>query len=401
MKAAQQCGFGALLLLLTSCDSGTQILGWEESASTAAPQPLPWFGGPSYYEHWSRGFPADSSYFPIGVWMQNPANAPRFQAVGVNHYIGLWQGPTEEQLSGMADAGMHVVCEQAGVWQAHLKDSLIQGWLDAAAPDNAQENPDGSYAPCIEPAVTQARYAEMTAADPTRPMTLMLGQGVATPDWVGRGECTGRTEDYPEYAKAADVLVNYTYPLNNGHPLELVATGIDKLNRYANYSKPILADLEASNINGSVRPTPHQLRAEVWMSIIHGAAGIQYFCHQMEPNFNETDCLDDAPTAAALTQINAQLRELAPALNTQSFGLSPVSANPGAPVRAVLKKVGRDRYVFAVSMADTATTALFPLAGIGAPSSIEVLGEGRNLALTNDAFEDAFEGYGVHLYRLR
>jgi hypothetical protein len=249
--------------------------------------------------------------------------------------------------------------------------------------------------------VTQAHYAQMTAADATRPVTLMLGQGVATPDWVGRGECTGQTEDYPSYARAADILVNYTYPLDNGHPLELVATGIENLNRYAGYAKPIMADLEASNISGRARPTPHQLRAEVWMSLIHGAAGIQYFCHQIEPNFSETDCLDDGPTAAALTQINAQLKELAPLLNTQSFALSPASSNRDVPVHAVLKKSNDERYVFAVSMAQSATVAVFSLAGIGSPSSIEVIGEGRNLVPTNDAFEDAFEGYGVHLYRLR
>ena len=217
----------------------------------------------------------------------------------------------------------------------------------------------------------------------------------------GRGECTGQTADYPEYAKAADILVNYTYPLNNQHPLELVPTGIDNLNRYANYAKPIFADLEASNINGDVRPMPHQLRAEVWMSLIHGAAGVQYFCHQIEPNFNETDCLDDASTAAALQEINAQLTELAPILNLQSFGLSPVSSNANVPVRAVLKKSGADRYVFAVSEAPGATTAVFDLTGIGKATGIEVLGEGRNLTPTGDSFEDAFEGYGVHLYRLR
>jgi hypothetical protein len=333
--------------------------------------------------------------------MQSPANAARYKAVGVNHYVGLWQGPTEEQMTDMQAAGMPVVCEQAGVWQAHLEHTTIHGWLNADAPDNAQENPDGSYAPCIAPSVTQARYAQMAAADATRPVTLMLGQGVATPDWVGRGECTGQTEDYPSYARAADILVNYTYPLNNDHPLELVATGIENLDRYAGHSKPIMADLEASNINGRVRPTPHQLRAEVWMSLIHGAAGIQYFCHQIEPNFNETDCLDDGPTAAALAQINAQLEELAPLLNTQSFELSPTSRNPDAPVHAVLKKSGKDRYVFAVSMAKVATTAMFSLAGIDSATSIEVIGEGRNLAPSNDAFEDAFEGYGVHLYRLR
>ena len=400
MRPSARCGaVGMVLLALSGCDSGPQILGWE-GATGPEPEPVPWYGGPSYFDPWSRGFPADSSYFPLGVWMQNPTNAERYQAVHVNHYLGLWQGPTEEQLTALSATGMPAVCEQAGVWQAHVANPIVQGWLDAGAPDNAQENPDGSYAPCIAPSVTQAHYAQMTAADPTRPITLLLGQGVATPDWVGRGDCRGQTEDYPLYADSADILVNYTYPLNNGHPLELVATGIDNLNRYAGYKKPIIADLEASNINGEVRPTPHQLRAEVWMALVHGAAGVSYFCHQMTPNFNETDCLDDAPTAAALTEINAQLLELAPVLNTQSFSLSPQSANPSVPVHAVLKKHGSDRYVFSVSMADAATTARFALAGIGSPTSIEVLGEGRNLTPLGDSFEDAFEGYAVHLYRL-
>ena len=230
----------------------------------------------------------------------------------------------------------------------------------------------------------------------------MLGQGVATPDWVGRGECTGRTDDYPRYAQAADILVNYTYPLDNGHPLELVATGIDNLNRYAGYSKPVIADLEASSINGTVRPTPHQLRAEVWMSLIHGAAGIQYFCHQIEPNFSETDCLDDAPTAAALTQINAQLQELAPALNTQSFALSPVSAQPqrAGPRRAqevgeralrLRRQHGRRCHHRRASRS--------PASARRPASRSSAKGETSRRA--NDAFEDAFEGYAVHLYRLR
>jgi hypothetical protein len=295
---------------------------------------------------------------------------------------------------------MPVVCEQAGVWQAHLDSKTIFGWLQADGPDNAQENADGSFSPCIEPTVTQARYAEMVAADATRPVMLLLGQGVATPDWVGRGDCTGRISDYPEYVKGSDLLVNYTYPLNNGHPLELVATGIDNLNRYAGYSKPVIADLEGSSINGDVRPTPHQLRAEAWQSLIHGAAGLQWFCHRFMPDFSETDCLDDPDTAAALTRINQEVEQLAPALNTQSFGLSPTSSNVGVPVHAILKKLGQERYVFSSSMADGATTASFSLHGLGDVTSIEVLGEGRNLNPQSDSFEDAFEPYAVHLYRL-
>lgn len=385
-------------LSLLGCDSGPHTLGWE-GAETGEPGALPWFGGPNYYADFPRGFPENPEFFPVGVWMQNPSNAERFAEVGVNHYVGLWQGPTDEQLAVAEAANMPVVCEQAGVWAANVDDANIQGWLQADAPDNAQERADGSYGPCIEPAVTQARYAEMAAADATRPVMLLLGQGVATPDWVGRGDCTGRSEDYPEYAKSADILVNYTYPLANQRPLELVATGIENLNAYAAWSKPVVADIEASSIEGLPRPTPHELRAEVWMSLIHGAAGIQYFCHRMTP-LNETDCLDDADTADAMKRINAELAELAPALNSQSYALNPQSSNGAVPVHAVSKDLAGTRYVFAAGMADGATTARFSLPWLDDASRIEVIGEGRSLTPSNGAFEDAFEAYAVHLYRI-
>jgi hypothetical protein len=389
----------AVALAMVGCDSGPHTLGRELLANPGDPEPLPWFGGPPYYGGWSRGFPTDASYFPIGVWMQNPQNAERFAAVGVNHYVGLWQGPTDEQLANARAANMPVVCEQAGVWEAHLDNADIRGWLHADGPDNAQELSDGSYGPCIEPEVTRARYAEMARADASRPVLLLLGQGVATPDWVGRGECTGRTDDYFEYAEGADILVNYTYPVANQQPIELVATGIENLNVYAGWSKPVIADIEASSIDGLPRPSPAQLRAEVWMSLIHGAAGIQYFCHRMTP-LNETDCLDDADTATALERVNRELLQLAPALNTQSYALRPTSSNDAVPVRAVLKQLGSERYVFAAGMADGATTATFTLNAIDAAVGIEVIGENRNIVPSEGSFEDAFEPYGVHLYRI-
>jgi hypothetical protein len=389
----------ALALVSLGCDSGPYLLGRERLANPALLEPLPWFGGPTYYGDWPRGFPADPSYFPLGVWMQNPENAERFAAVGVNHYVGLWEGPTDEQLANARAADMPVVCEQAGVWEAQLDNADIQGWLQAEGPDNAQELPDGSYGPCIEPALTQARYADMVAADASRPVMLLLGRGVATPDWVGRGDCTGQSDDYFGYAEGGDILVNYTYPIANQEPIELVATGIERLNTFAAWKKPVIADIEASSINGLPRPTPEQLRAEVWMSLIHGAAGIQYFCHRMEP-LNETDCLDDADTAAALERINREIIELAPALNTQSYALRPSTSNEAVPVRAVLKQLGSERYVFAVAMADGATTASFALNGIDASVDVEVIGENRSVVASDGGFEDGFEPYAVHLYRI-
>jgi hypothetical protein len=387
-----------LACCLLGCDGGSYTLAREAATSAVEPELVPWFGGPGYYGEWPNGYPTDANYFPIGVWMQNPMNAERFAAVGINHYVGLWQGPTTEQLGTARDADMPVVCEQAGVWQESLGDRNIWGWLQADGPDNAQELEDGSYGPCIPPSETQARYAEMVSGDPTRPVVLLLGQGVALPDWVGRGDCAGRSEDYRGYAASADILVNYTYPLANQHPIELVATGIHSLNEYAGWKKPVFADIEASSIRGLPRPTPHELRAEVWMALIHGAAGVQYFCHRMEP-LNETDCLDDAETAAALTRINRELSGLSPALNTQSYAIAAQSENPAVPIRAVLKRVGGERYVFAAGMADGATRAKFVLGDLPEATRVEVIGEGRDLSSGAGQLEDTFAPYDVHLYR--
>src|SRR5690606_27908992 len=61
---------------------------------------------------WTNAVWSDPKFFPIAVWLQNPSNAARYRALGINTYVGLWQGPTEEQLRALKDAGMYVVCDQ-------------------------------------------------------------------------------------------------------------------------------------------------------------------------------------------------------------------------------------------------------------------------------------------------
>jgi hypothetical protein len=101
-----------------------------------------------------------------------------------------------------------------------------------------------------------------------------------------------------------------------------------------------------------------------------------------------------------LQRINREIIELAPVLNTQSYALSPSSSNAAVPVRAVLKQVGTERYVFAAGMADGATTATFALNGIDASIDVEVIGENRSIVASEGEFEDEFEAYAVHLYRI-
>jgi hypothetical protein len=403
----------AIALVACACSSGKQALGYEITGASDAAAPsvdggaddfsadvhLPWYGGPAYHARWPNGLPPSVSYVPIGVWMQNPENSERFSDVGVNLFIGLWEGPTEAQLDALPAPEVSTFCGQSGVWQSRLDDPAISGWLHDDSPDNAQELPEGGYGPCIDPEVTQARYSQMSSRDPSRPVFLLLGQGVADAEWPGRGSCTGRNEMYSEYAQAADVLGFYIYPLARGRPLELVATGVENLLEWSGRQKPLIALVEASNMDGLVRPTPEQIRAEVWLALVRGAAGIAYYCHRFMPDFSETDCLDDSATRAALTRINREIASVAPALNSPMVG-NGVTIESDVPVATRLARVSGVTYLFAVSLAPAPARARFALRGFAGSASAEVIGEARTLPLDRDQLEDDFDGYGVHLYRI-
>jgi hypothetical protein len=207
---------------------------------------------------------------------------------------------------------------------------------------------------------------------------------------------------YKDYAKGADILGFDIYPANDGVAIEIVASGLDNLLTWSGRSKPVIGIIEASNINDTHRPTPAQIKSEVWMDLVHGAAGIEYFCHRFAPTFSETDCLDDIPTQAALKDINAQVTALAPVLNSPPVanGVTVQSSTSTIPVDTRLARYGGATYVFAAEMRGGSTTATFTLRDFPATASTEVIGETRTIAVTNGVFTDDFNSYDVHLYRI-
>jgi hypothetical protein len=182
----------------------------------------------------------------------------------------------------------------------------------------------------------------------------------------------------------------------------MVATGIEQARTWSHDEKPVIAIVQASLIGEQRRPTPAQIRAQVWMSIVHRAAGVEYYCHQQRPTVVETDCIDDAPSLAALRQINTQLRDLAPVLDTLPVanGVTVSSSDPSLPVDTLLKRYAGATYLFAAEMREGTTRATFQLQRFPAAAQAEVLGENRSIAVANGTFEDDFASYGVHLYRL-
>src|SRR4030095_1946036 len=71
------------------------------------------------------GTPTDPNFFPIAVWVQSPKNASRYKAAGINLYVGLWRGPTPEQIAELEKAGMPVICGQNERGLAQKSNPLI------------------------------------------------------------------------------------------------------------------------------------------------------------------------------------------------------------------------------------------------------------------------------------
>ncbi|MBM3214096.1 hypothetical protein FJZ36_04195 [Candidatus Poribacteria bacterium] len=357
---------------------------------------------------WRFGPPTDPDHFPIGVWLQAPKNAVRYREAGINFYLALWRGPTQEQLDELTRAGMPVICGQNAVGLANRENPIIIGWMHQDEPDNAQSLGEGKgWGPPVPPSKVWEDYAKWRAADPTRPVLLNLGQGVANDNWRGRGSW-GKKEDYPEYVKGCDIVSYDVYPvadraLTDGDNLWLVAEGVDRLRAWTNDERIVWNIVEASRIGNVERKvSPAELRAEVWMSLIHGSRGIVYFVHQFEPHFVEASLLEDANLLAAVTALNAEVRSLARVLNTgESVGtVSVASSAADVPIDALALRSEGALYVFAVGMRQGATTSRFSLRGIADGTTVEALNEGRSLTVEGGGFSDDFASYGVHLYRI-
>jgi hypothetical protein len=237
---------------------------------------------------------------------------------------------------------------------------------------------------------------------------LNLGQGVAWDEWYGRGSRTRHPEDYVQYIEGCDIVSFDIYPAVHDNKqvagrLEYVARGVERLRQWTKGKKVIWNCLECTHIsNPDRKPTAHEVRAEAWMSLIHGSQGLIYFVHEFKPKFREAALLDDSEMLKAVTALNREITQLAPVLNqltvTEDMQVQP--EEPSSPVAAMLKQLAGKRYLFAVEMVGHTSVPEFNLKGLTGEIQIEVLGEHRSITTSGGRFKDRFEPWDVHLYRV-
>ena len=385
----------------------------DDSTPSCVPA-IPQLAWTSPYAGWTRGIPTDPSFFPLAVWLQGSWHATELSQLGVNIYVGNNAGTDPMAASDLATLkalGMYAIVGQDSVGLASIDDPTIVGWwMTPDEPDNAQSNGMGGYGPPVAPATLVTQYQAYKKADPTRPMWLGLGQGVAYDGWEGRGSNPPAESGY---VPASDIVAFDIYPYNNcgGDTNEQVtcgqfwlnAFGVDRLHQWSSRKQAVWTDIETTIIGAGTTtgPTPAQTVSEVWLSLIHDANGIVYFLDTWQPSFREDGIFANPAMVTAVTALNKQILQLAPVLNSATIpNLVQTKSASSVQVDTMVKASGTSLYIFSAVSRAGAATASYAIAGLTGDCIATVVGESRTLGVTAGRFTDSFAANSVHIYRI-
>jgi hypothetical protein len=265
------------------------------------------------------------------------------------------------------------------------------------------------HEPRTAPEDVLAKYREIKAADPARPV-FMTVTGNFHPHF-GKWTDQQRNSLYAAYFQAADILGYDIYPIygwNKPEWIHLVHEATDLLAKQSG-RRPLYAWIETSKGGQWTGPlekqkdvTPAHIKAEVWMTICRGATAIGYFTHVWKPSYQQFGVPEE--NRAALREINAQITRLAPTiLSDERVPAVTISGPDDVKLDVMAKQHAANLCLFAVNYDErnVPATATIAVPGLAAGAEIEVLDEDRVIRAQAGSFHDDFGPLAVHLYRVR
>lgn len=394
---------------------------------------VPWEGGPSYYAQFSGTAPwASARHFPIGVWFesvlsQNDVDLDK--AAGLNTYVEL---TTNSSLSLVRDNGLYAIPH--GVRSGHGSETaawLVDDEADMGyGPGWAAWN-GGGWGSCSSPCgYTVMKTKSQQHPSDGRPRYANFGKGVMF--WESDAEAEVFVNDFTKLT-SADIYWYTDTNVCGGSEGPTRIEGSGPVNAYTglrdltttecrrawNYGltmdrlrhldgmdgqrQPIYAFVEVghpSSENGSPTITGPQIKGAVMASLIHEARGILYFNHSFGGACQSQHLLRDSCGAAnrpAVVEVNRQIAELAPVLNTQSYAHT---FNPA--LDTMLKYHAGSYYLFAMQEQPSGgSSQQFTLPDGLTAGTVEVLYEDRSIAVQDGKFTDSFAAeHSYHIYKI-
>jgi hypothetical protein len=202
----------------------------------------------------------------------------------------------------------------------------------------------------------------------------------------------------------------------------------DQMRRFQNQSnlRPVWTFVETArpylNEAGARTITPDQMEGAVWSALIHEARGIAYFQHNNDSAYGGNySIVDIAAVHTKVKAVDAKVASLAAVLNTQSYYNTSYTVNGYTYYRysfsngtdTMLKTHNGFAYIFAAlgmrpnndactsGTVDATGSKTFTVPAGVTGTTVEVVGESRNLTVTAGQFTDTFaQEYTHHVYKI-
>ena len=391
-----------------------------DSAGLSGLARIPWDGGSAFYGKFSKADAAgwdEPTFFPIGVWYAS-ANDPQMKfdkAHGINFYV---QTNPDVDYKVFEENGMFSLMKVKnapdGWWllPGNYVDDEVDGRFDwdagvlhmnqTIAEMKSSEEGRFTYANWTPSLITYDAPMEITerywdTVDVSSTSNYYYAS--ACRDWRLRTPggynptTTATCQTSSAYAKAMQVMQEVNLARGVHSPIWMLPTVLSP------EGERDLAD----------QMTPDRVKAQVWAMLIHEARGIVWFT-QAPGGGADNPCMSGDALAdvrisnracardqvQAMAEVNAQVKALAPVLNTQSYVW-----DFGSGLDTMLKTYKGAAYIFA--MTDDARTGhrTFTLPSGVMGRTVEVLNENRTLTVVDGKFVDDFpQESSHHVYKV-
>lgn len=207
----------------------------------------------------------------------------------------------------------------------------------------------------------------------------------------------GRVLDCPDPSiHAVGMYTRKMMAVAEGRPVWMLVQAMANESWFSPVHTPQYAgqSIDASKV---LYPTFARMRFMAFDAVVHGATGLALALHATPV---------DGDVWGHVTRLVRQLRDLHDALAAPALSQEPVIAYADLGysiwdgVRVALRRCGDALYVFAVNTApDPASVVMHLPVAVEAP--VVVMHEDRELSVESDRLADRFDGYGVHVYRIK
>jgi len=365
--------------------------------------------------NWNRNAPTGAStapaslsnFFPLGVWAQPASSFPTWAARGINTVVGDGGPDIETWTAAANQQGLKMIREARPNPADDLNEGNLLAWFLTDEPDLNGTTQVPQF---------RATYQAWRSYNSTIPILLDLaGDHVENPTdqlpggvSVGPDNCSGpgdyptdmaATACYPTWLGLTDWALHDYYPVNAHRDVSVVAGMMDKMTRWT--SKPQLPFVEAAGPiynTGSTPPTADQMRAEIWLAIIHGARGLTYFTYALcGPGLSQF--CPDGMTSAQVNEMTTQNQRITSLASVLQGTINPTSLGfrGGAPLQATWRLSGTTKYFIVLNVSPNTVTKSMLVTGFVPSSPFTVVGENRTLPAMN-SLTDTFTPYQVHIY---